>query len=59
MSPSTTAIRGGARPSSTARAAMRRAAPRGLAAPKLLTMRIPWAMQRASTGRNSSTSSGS
>jgi hypothetical protein len=29
---------------------MRRAAPRGLAAPKLLTMRIPCAMQRASTG---------
>ena len=41
-----------AAPSSRAMRAMCRAAARGLAAPKLLTMRMPCARQRASTGRS-------
>ena len=58
-SPSTTAMRRGPSPSLAARAWRQRAAPGGLAAPKLPTMAIPAATQRASTGSRKRSSVGS
>ena len=58
-SPAITAMRGAGRPCCNAISRMRSAAPRGLAAPKLLTMRTPPRRQRASTGASIASSSGS
>ena len=57
-SPCTTATRGRRAQLPRQIARMRSAAPCGLAAPKLLTMRTPWRRHCASTGRSRSSSSG-